>query len=270
MHKPFNVFVMNSILRYDHKDETFGVSEWNAITTYDAEKNRRHTAKYLKQCGLQKNRGMNPAFSSFWHLLYIRGRGEGMYSYIVIVRLMDVFQQHICAAVGVLPAAAEKVCKVGINLRVGESVVQIRGIVQGQMEKDSGTVESWLTDNKMYVTFSTNYDNGGKYAITHYRTLKRAAEFSLVELKLETGRKNQIRVHARDIGHPIVGDTKYGTGHDPIGRLCLHAYRLHFIHPRTGQNMSFETPFPKEFNRLVTPVVCHTPTIHNANLSDNT
>lgn len=123
--------------------------------------------------------------------------------------------------------------------------------VSGEMEHEGGTIESWLKDNKAYVTYSSPEDpGGGKYAITHYHTLKTTARYSLVELKLETGRKNQIRVHMQDIGHPILGDNKYGNGSDPIGRLCLHAYRLHLYHPRTGEVMRFETSYPREFLKL--------------------
>lgn len=125
-------------------------------------------------------------------------------------------------------------------------------VVSGEMEREGGTIESWLKDNKAYITYSSPTDpGGGKYAVTHYHTLQTTPARSLVELKLETGRKNQIRVHMRDIGHPVLGDKKYGDGHDPIGRLCLHAYRLHFYHPRTGEQMHFETPIPKEFMKLV-------------------
>ena len=124
-------------------------------------------------------------------------------------------------------------------------------VVSGEMEREGGTIESWLKDNKAYITYSSPEDpGGGKYAITHYHTLKTTPRCSLVELKLETGRKNQIRVHMQDIGHPILGDNKYGNGQDPIGRLCLHAYRLDFYHPRTGQVMNFETSFPREFMKL--------------------
>lgn len=124
-------------------------------------------------------------------------------------------------------------------------------VVSGEMEHEGGTIESWLKDNKAYITYSSETDpGGGKYAITHYHTLKTTPRCSLVELKLETGRKNQIRVHMQDIGHPVLGDKKYGDGNDPIGRLCLHAYRLDFYHPRTGEVMNFETPFPKEFMKL--------------------
>ena len=126
-------------------------------------------------------------------------------------------------------------------------------VVSGEMEHEGGTIESWLKDNKAFITYSSETDpGGGKYAITHYHTLKNTPRYSLVELKLETGRKNQIRVHMQDIGHPVLGDKKYGDGSDPIGRLCLHAYRLDFYHPRTGEIMNFETPFPKDFMKLFT------------------
>ena len=99
-------------------------------------------------------------------------------------------------------------------------------VVSGEMEEDGGTVANWLKDNKAYVTYSSPIDNGGKYAVTHFHTLKRTVEHSLVEFRLETGRKNQIRVHCADMGHPVCGDTKYGNGDDPLGRLCLCALLL--------------------------------------------
>lgn len=124
-------------------------------------------------------------------------------------------------------------------------------VVSGEMEREGGTIESWLKDNKAYITYSSDTDpGGGKFSVTHYHTLKTSPRCSLVELKLETGRKNQIRVHMQDIGHPVLGDKKYGDGNDPIGRLCLHAYRLDFYHPRTGEVMNFETPFPRDFMKL--------------------
>ena len=123
-------------------------------------------------------------------------------------------------------------------------------VVSGEMERDEGTVASWLRDNKAYITYSSPVDNGGKYAVTHYHTLARTTQHSLVEYVLETGRKNQIRVHAADIGHPVCGDVKYGNGDDPIGRLCLHAYVLCFVHPITNRRLEFETPVPVAFRKL--------------------
>ena len=122
-------------------------------------------------------------------------------------------------------------------------------VVEGKLEPREGTVESWLKDNKMFVTYSSPTDNGGKFAVTHYQVLISNKNYSLVDFHLDTGRKNQIRVHAQDLGHPIVGDEKYGSTDNSLGRLCLHAYRLCFIHPTTGKEHEFETPFPKVFEK---------------------
>lgn len=123
-------------------------------------------------------------------------------------------------------------------------------VVSGEMEESEGTIANWLKDNKAYVTYSSPVDNGGKYAVTHFYVLDRTTEHSLVEYKLETGRKNQIRVHSADMGHPVCGDVKYGNGDDPLHRLCLHAYVLCFTHPITGERMEFDTPIPSQFRHL--------------------
>ena len=123
-------------------------------------------------------------------------------------------------------------------------------VVSGEMEQDEGTIANWLKDNKAYVTYSSPVDNGGKYAVTHYHVLDRTTEHSLVEFQLETGRKNQIRVHSADMGHPVCGDPKYGNGDNPLHRLCLHAWLLCFTHPVTHEPMEFETPVPVAFRKL--------------------
>lgn len=123
-------------------------------------------------------------------------------------------------------------------------------VLCGEMEQEGGTVRSWLKDNKAYVTYSSPTDNGGKEAITHYRRVATNGRFTLAEMRLETGRKNQIRVHMKDLGYPVAGDVKYGNGHNPVRRLALHAFRLHFYHPRTGEPMKFDTPHPTNFTRL--------------------
>ena len=123
-------------------------------------------------------------------------------------------------------------------------------VLSGEMEQDEGTIENWLKDNKAYITYSSPVDNGGKLAITHFHVLDRTTDHSLVEFKLETGRKNQIRVHAADMGHPVCGDVKYGNGDDPLHRLCLHAWLLCFEHPWTHQPMEFETTIPATFKHL--------------------
>ena len=120
-------------------------------------------------------------------------------------------------------------------------------LCSGEMTEDDGTIANWLKDNKAYVTYSSPVDNGGKYAVTHFHVLDRSTEHSLVEFKLETGRKNQIRVHSADMGHPVCGDVKYGNGDSPLHRLCLHAYVLCFYHPVTHRPMEFSTPIPPQF-----------------------
>ena len=123
-------------------------------------------------------------------------------------------------------------------------------VTSGEMKDDNGTIANWLKDSKAYITYSSPVDNGGKYAVTHYHVLNRTTEHTLVEYKLETGRKNQIRVHSADMGHPVCGDIKYGNGDDPLHRLCLHAYMLCFTHPVTGERMDFTTPIPTAFRSL--------------------
>lgn len=114
-----------------------------------------------------------------------------------------------------------------------------------------GTVHSWLTENE-YGVVSSPTDNGGKLAITHYKTLKKKGRFALVQMQLETGRRNQIRVHMRELGHPLLKDPIYGYRDDnsPIKRLALHAFKLCFYHPVTGKEIRLETPFPPEFTQL--------------------
>jgi 23S rRNA pseudouridine1911/1915/1917 synthase len=124
-------------------------------------------------------------------------------------------------------------------------------LCSGEFEENDGTIANWLKDNKAYVTYSSPVDNGGKYAVTHFHVLDRSTAYSLVEFKLETGRKNQIRVHAADMGHPVCGDVKYGNGDNPLHRLCLHAYMLCFYHPVTHRPMEFTTPIPPQWKTIL-------------------
>ncbi len=123
-------------------------------------------------------------------------------------------------------------------------------VVEGHVEREQGTITSWLTENKIFKVFSSPTPNNGQRAVTHFKVLKTNPKYSLVEIRLETGRKNQIRVHMQDIGHPVVGDKKYGATHNPINRLGLHAYLLSFKHPITNENMRFETGVPPEFDAM--------------------
>lgn len=123
-------------------------------------------------------------------------------------------------------------------------------VVEGTVAKDSGTITSWLKGTDSLRTYSSKTPNDGQKAVTHFKVLKRSADYSLLSVELETGRKNQIRVHMQDIGHPVVGDEKYGSQSDPIGRLGLHAAELAFEHPRTGKPLVFRSEAPKEFLKI--------------------
>jgi 23S rRNA pseudouridine1911/1915/1917 synthase len=121
-------------------------------------------------------------------------------------------------------------------------------LVEGTVIKEEDTITTWLTENeKSLKIHSSDTDNGGQQAITHYRKIKSNDNFSLLEIELETGRKNQIRVHMQGIGHPIAGDKKYGSTSSAISRLGLHARILAFYHPISTEIVSFETPVPRSF-----------------------
>ena len=123
-------------------------------------------------------------------------------------------------------------------------------VVEGDVKQEEGTIRFFLKENKMLIMYSTKVPGEGDEAITHYKVLKRNEEFSLLEVELETGRKNQIRVHMKELGHPVAGDKKYGSKLNPLRRTCLHANILAFKHPVTGEELSFETPPPHRFLTL--------------------
>ncbi len=125
-------------------------------------------------------------------------------------------------------------------------------VVEGRIKKEYDTIRSWIKENKDFLNYSSQTQGDGQEAVTHYKVIKRGATRTLIDVHLETGRKNQIRVHMYDIEHSIVGDQKYGiSGNDPIGRLCLHAKVLSFYHPKTNELRHFETPVPKSFLSLI-------------------
>jgi len=123
-------------------------------------------------------------------------------------------------------------------------------LVEGKIKNDSDTIITWLKENSAFVTYSSKTDNGGKKAVTHYKVLRRNKGYSLAEVKIATGRKNQIRIHMKELGHPIVGDKKYGASTSPLKRLGLHAQVLAFKHPITDKLLRFETRIPKKFTDL--------------------
>lgn len=125
-----------------------------------------------------------------------------------------------------------------------------RAVVEGALTPALGIWESYLEEDEFYRVSSTIHPERGKLAVTRYEVVKSNPRYSLLSLKLETGRKNQLRVHCADAGYPIAGDSKYGAGTDPADRLCLHAHRIVFAHPQTGKSLVFESPIPVSFTKL--------------------
>ncbi len=135
-----------------------------------------------------------------------------------------------------------------------DSLVRERGylaVVEGHPPEEQGLVRSWLKETRTHLVYSVDAPcKDGKEAITEYQVAKTNGTYSLLELFLQTGRKNQIRVHMKDLGCPVVGDKRYGGSKSPIGRLCLHAHRLVFTHPVTQQLVTLKSRKPRDFNRL--------------------
>ena len=133
-------------------------------------------------------------------------------------------------------------------------IVKKRGyyaIVEGVMEKPSDTIKTYLKKNSQNLMYSSKKPGDGQLAITHYKVIKTNGTYSLLDVNIDTGRKNQIRVHLGESGHYIIGDDKYGKPSNPIKRLGLHAYELVFVHPFTGKVVKFTTPMPKDFSLLM-------------------
>lgn len=118
-------------------------------------------------------------------------------------------------------------------------------IVEGSVKEDKQTIKQYLKENKQLKTYVAK---DGKLAITHIEVLKRSKNYSILKVLIETGRKNQIRVALESIGHPIIGDSKYGSTKNPLRRMCLHASKLVIVNPNTHKEMEFMCNIPKEFD----------------------
>ena len=123
-------------------------------------------------------------------------------------------------------------------------------VVEGNVETDEGTIQTYLAETSKFEVYVTENPDEGQLAITRYKVLQRKNGYTLMELELDTGRKNQIRVHMKHLGHPITGDRRYGAKSSPIHRLALHARTLRFVHPITRREMNFSTPIPISFQKM--------------------
>ncbi len=141
--------------------------------------------------------------------------------------------------------------KLRLQGRWEETEKKYIAVVHGRCEKTEATISTYLAENEAHVVYSTTDSTKGRLSHTAYRVLKDTKEFSLLEVNLLTGRKHQIRVHLAEIGHPVVGDEKYGEGKKAYNRLALHAKSISFTHPISGRRLTFDTGFPEYFNKLV-------------------
>lgn len=124
-------------------------------------------------------------------------------------------------------------------------------VVEGTPDQAEGVIKSYLAENAEHEVYSTPDPKLGQLAVTRYKTLASKNGYTMLEVELDTGRKNQIRVHMKEMGHPIAGDRRYGAKSSPIHRLALHAQTLRFAHPVTRKEMNFETPVPAGFTKMV-------------------
>jgi RluA family pseudouridine synthase len=152
---------------------------------------------------------------------------------------------------GVLIFAKSEEIKLRLQGQWKNTEKKYLAVVHGRFAQKEGIITSYLAENKAMVVYSTTDAAKGKLSHTAYKVIKEAGNFSLLEINLMTGRKNQIRVHMADKGHPIAGDRKYGKTDDGHRRLALHSKSISFNHPTGGKQMSFETRTPSYFNELM-------------------
>ena len=151
---------------------------------------------------------------------------------------------------GVLVFAKTEAAKRALQDGWRETTKRYLAVVHGRMDKPTGTVVSYLVESGVHKVFATRDTSVGKLAQTAWRVVREAGAFTLLELTLLTGRKHQIRVQMADLGHPVVGDKKYGQKGDTSPRLALHARSITFTHPFSGQGMTLTAPVPAAFSRL--------------------
>jgi 23S rRNA pseudouridine1911/1915/1917 synthase len=196
-----------------------------------------------KQAGLLSIASDKEKIDTAYHILTDHVRRSNPKNRIFVVHRLDRDTS------GVMMYAKNEKVKHVLQDSWQDSVLDRRyiALVEGSVHKAEGTITSWLKESKTLTMLSSPTPNGGQKAVTHFKVLQKSSAYSLLEVRLETGRKNQIRVHMQDIGHSIVGDKKYGSTQNPIGRLGLHALVISFHHPTTGELMHFETKIPGKF-----------------------
>ena len=152
---------------------------------------------------------------------------------------------------GILIFAKNEEAKFRLQNQWQDTKKQYLAVVHGRCEKPAETITTYLAENQARGVYTTSDTRKGKLSHTAYKVLKPTKDYSLLEVDLLTGRKHQIRVHLAGIGHPVVGDERYGKEHKRCPRLALHAYSISFKHPFSGEPLTFATKVPPFFNTLV-------------------
>jgi tRNA pseudouridine32 synthase/23S rRNA pseudouridine746 synthase len=152
---------------------------------------------------------------------------------------------------GILILAKSEPAKVFLQGHWQETDKRYLTVIHGSLAAKAGTISSCLAENSAFTVYSSPDPTVGKLSHTEYTVLKENKVFSLLEIHLLTGRKHQIRVHLSEMGHPVVGDRKYGKGNDVYGTLALHAISISFTHPVSGKRLTFKTGIPDFFTHLV-------------------
>ena len=152
---------------------------------------------------------------------------------------------------GILLFAKSEEAKRRLQDQWAETHKTYLAVVHGRCKKNAETITTYLAENKAHVVYATSDRSQGKLSHTAYKVLRQTTDFAMLEVALLTGRKNQIRVHLAGIGHPIVGDRKYGRRGDSHDRLALHARSISFLHPVSGKPLRFSATVPGYFRKLV-------------------
>ena len=151
---------------------------------------------------------------------------------------------------GLLVFAKSEAVKKGLQEQWPTVEKRYVAVVEGVPRERRGTIRSYLRESKALRVHAVRGKGEGKLSVTHYAVREAGPEYALLDITITTGRKNQIRVHLADLGHPVAGDKKYGATTDPVGRLALHAASLAFTHPVTGERLEFTAAMPKRFQTL--------------------
>jgi len=199
-----------------------------------------------KPCGLLTVSTEKERENTLFHQVYMYEKQKNKNNKIFIVHRLDKDTSGL-----VIFAKSEKI-KYQLQDNWNELVKKREyiALVCGKVEKDKDTIKSYIRENKNFISYSSNKKNDGKLAITHYEKIKSNSKYSLLKINISTGRKNQIRVHMNDIGHPIVGDKKYKAPLNPIRRMGLHATQLEMIHPVTKEILVLKSNMPKTFDSV--------------------